>query len=157
MRLKGQDAQKFRRQTIIRLSEEGHVQSRIAELLEVGQSYVSRVVRAYREKGVEALEVSTGKGAVSRLSVELKDRLVEILEAGAVSYGFEGAVWTSKRVKRVIAEQFGIFYSQRQVDRLLKGLNYTRQKPQKTDYRQSKTAVEHWKKDELPSLKKSEF
>lgn len=155
MRLKDRSAQKFRRQTIVRLNEEGHGQSKIAELLDVSQSYVSRIIRSYKKVGTQAFEVSTGKGAVSRLSGDQKVELCELLEAGAVSYGFEGAIWTSKRVQRVIAEQFGVLYSQRQVDRILKELNYTRQKPQKVDYRQSKASVEAWKTEGLAALKKS--
>lgn len=155
MRLKDRSAQKFRRQTIVRLDEEGHGQSKIAELLDVSQSYVSRILRSYKQLGTQAFEVSTGKGAVSRLSGDQKVELCALLEAGVVSYGFEGAIWTSKRVQRVIAEQFGVLYSQRQVDRILKELNYTRQKPQKVDYRQSKASVEAWKTQELSALKKS--
>jgi len=155
MRLKDQSAQKFRRQMIVRLDEEGHGQSKIAELLDLSQSYISRVLRSYKQLGAQAFEVSTGKGAVSRLSKDQKVALCGLLEAGAVSYGFEGAIWTSKRVRRVIAEQFGILYSQRQVDRILKELNYTRQKPQKVDYRQPKASVEDWKTEGLVALKKS--
>jgi len=157
MRLKDQSAQKFRRQMILRLHEEGHGQAKIGILLDISQSYVSRILRLHKHLGLRAFEVSTGKGSVSRLSEGQKAQLCELIDAGAVAYGFDGAIWTSKRVVRVIAEQFGISYSQRQVDRILKGLNYTRQKPQKMDYRQSKTAVEQWKKEELSSLKKSGF
>lgn len=155
MRLKDQSAQKFRRQMIVRLHEEGKGQSKIAELLDLSQSYVSRILRSYKQSGAQAFEVSTGKGAVPRLSKDQKIQLCALLEAGAVSYGFEGAIWTSKRVQRVIAEQFAVFYSQRQVDRILKELNYTRQKPQKVDYRQSKASVETWKTEGLAALKKS--
>lgn len=156
MRLKDQSAQKFRRQMIIRLHEEGHSQSKIGELLDLTQSYVSRILRFYNQHGIQALEVSTGKGAVSRLNSDQKDRLKVFLDAGATAYGFEGELWTSKRVKRVIEEQLGIHYSQRQVTRILGQLNYTRQKPQKVDYRQSMDAVESWKTEQLPALKKSQ-
>lgn len=156
MRLKDQSAQKFRRQMIIRLHEEGHLQSKIGELLDLTQSYVSRILRSYDQRGARALEVSTGKGAVSRLTKDQKEQLCAILDAGAIACGFEGAIWTSKRVKRVIEEQFAVSYSQRQVDRILKQLNYTRQKPQKVDYRQSSVAVENWKTEGLPALKKSQ-
>lgn len=155
MRLKDQSAQKFRRQTIIRLHEEGNSQKKIGELLEITQSYVSRIIRAHKEHGVSALEVSTGKGAVSRLNDTQRDRLREVLDAGASAHGFEGEIWTSKRVRLVIEELFGVHYSQRQVDRIVKQLGYTRQKPQKVDYRQSKADVESWKTAKLPALKKS--
>ncbi len=155
MRLKDPSAQKFRRQMILRLHEEGHLQSKIADLLQTTQSYVSKILRSYKKQGVSALEVSTGKGAVARLDSEQKEQLSWILDAGAIAYGFEGAIWTSKRVRRVIEEKFGVCYSQRQVDRILKGMDYTRQKPQKVDYRQSKAAMQTWKTEGLPSLKKS--
>jgi transposase len=155
MRLKDQSAQKFRRQMIIRLQEEGHLQSKIAELLDLSQSYVSRILRSFKQQGAQALDVATGKGAVPRLSKGQKEQLCLILDGGAIAYGFEGEIWTSKRVKRVIEEQFAVNYSQRQVDRILKQLNYTRQKPQKVDYRQSKEAVERWKTESVSALKKS--
>ena len=100
------------------------------------------------------MEVSSGKGAVARLNDEQKQHLTAIIDGGAVTYGFEGAVWTIKRVQRVIEEQFGVVYSQSQVGRILKQLNYTPQKPQKVDYRQSKEALETWKTTHLPALKK---
>ena len=155
MRLKDQSAQRFRRQTIVRLQQEGQIQSKIAELLEVSQTYVSRIIRSYRQNGERAFEVSTGKGAVSRLSEDQKAQLRGFIDAGAVCYGFEGELWTSQRVKRVIAEQFGVFYGPRQVQRLLKAMGYTPQKPQKVDHRQSASAVGKWKAEELPALKKS--
>lgn len=155
MRLKDQSAQKFRRQMIIRLHKEGHTQGKIAELLDVTQPYVSRILQTFRLQGASALEVSTGKGAVCRLTTDQKERLKAFLDAGAVAFGFEGELWTAKRIQRVIEEQLGIQYSQRQVYRILQGLNYTRQKPIKVDYRQSKQAIETWKTDQLPELKKS--
>lgn len=155
MRLKDQSAQQFRRQTIVRLYEEGQTQPKIAELLDVSQSYTSRIIRSYRSLGNKAFEVSTGKGAISRMSKEQVEGLRTILEAGAIACGFERAIWTSKRVRQVIAEKFGIMYHERQVSRILKGMNYTRQKPQKVDYRQSKPLVEEWRSQGLDSLKKS--
>ncbi len=155
MRLKDQSAQKFRRQMIIRLREEGHTQGKIAELLDLTQPYVNRIIQTFRLQGASALEVSTGKGAVSRLNTDQKERLKVILDSGAVASGFEGELWTAKRIQRVIEEQLGVQYSQRQVYRILEGLNYTLQKPIKVDYRQSKQAVESWKTDQLPELKKS--
>ncbi len=156
MRLKDESAQKFRRQMVVRLHEEGHFQAKIAELLEISQSYVSQVLSRYKQQGSSALEVSRAKGAIARLDDQQKAQLSSIIDAGAPAYGFEGALWTSRRIKWVIEEKFGVLYSQRQVDRILKQLNYTPQKPQKVDYRQSKEAVDRWKTDQLPTLKKKE-
>lgn len=156
MRLKDQSAQKFRRQTIVKLYEEGYTQKRISELLSVNQSYISRILKKYQEQGESALAVSTGKGALSRMSLLQKKRLQVLLDGGAEAFGFEGAIWTSKRVRQVIQEKFRVSYSARQVQRILKQLGYTPQKPLAVEDRHDATAAKQWKEEMLPTHKKKQ-
>ena len=47
-------------------------------------------------------------------------------------------------------------YCKQHVSRLLKKLNYTRQKPQLEDYRKNPEKVAEWKSDKLPEIKKKQ-
>ncbi|MEZ4887620.1 MAG: winged helix-turn-helix domain-containing protein [Chitinophagales bacterium] len=155
MKLKGLEAQLNRRQTIINLHEKGMKQVDIAEVVDVVQPYVSKIIRAYKQGGRKAIQPSKAKGAIPKITNEQLKELENILDQGAENYGFEGEIWNCGRVQRVIKEKFAIDYCTQHVGRILKKLTYTRQKPQLEDYRKNPEKVQEWKEEKLPSIKKS--
>jgi transposase len=86
-----------------KLRLEGYTQSKIGELLEITQARVSQILWM----PVETLG-QWGGHSPSKLSATQRLELVVFLEKGAESYGFEGNIWTSKRVKWLIGEQFKV-------------------------------------------------
>ncbi len=61
-----------------------------------------------REGGKEALRTEPRPGHPPKLSDEERtERLPSLLEKGPEHFGFRGEVWTRKRVRKVIKEEFG--------------------------------------------------
>jgi transposase len=136
------------------LSQEKIKQEKIAEILDKTQGWVSQILSKFQKEGYEGLKEKKAKGALSKLNATQKEELRSIINKGAEVYGFEGNLWNRKRVKLVIEESFVVIYSERQADRIVKGMGYTIQKPKKVDYRQNEDNIRQWKEKELPEMKK---
>lgn len=136
------------------LKKEGWSQQRIAEALGVSKGAVSQWMKRGREGGTEALKRQPAPGAPSRLSDEERAKLPELLARGAPAHGFRGDVWTCSRVAEVIRGEFGVSYHPAHVSRLLKALRQSLQKPQRRANQRDEEAIEHWKEETWPSLKK---
>ncbi|MDQ1090505.1 winged helix-turn-helix domain-containing protein [Siphonobacter sp. SORGH_AS_1065] len=67
-----------------------------------------------------------------------------------------GYVWTRPRVNEVIKKRFGVSYDPSQVGRLLKKAGWSIQKPQRKAHQQDRNAVQEWREQRLPELKKSQ-
>ena len=116
---------------------------------------VSQTLKKYRQNGSQALTWKKPAGPVCRLNEQQLAQLVTELYKGAVAHGFEGAVWTQQRINTVITKLFGISYDPSQVGRLLKRVGWSRQKPQPKALQQDPVAVQQWREEHLPTLKKS--
>jgi transposase len=136
------------------LKQEGWPQQRIADALGVSKGAVSQWMKRAREGGVETLRRQPAPGAPPRLSEEQRTKLPELLERGAEAYGFRGDVWTCERVATVIRKEFGVSYHPAHVSRLLKALRQSLQKPQRRANQRDEEAIEHWKEERWPHLKK---
>jgi transposase len=136
------------------LKKEGWSQQRVADALGVSKGAVSQWMKRAREGGVEALKRRPAPGAPPRLSEEQRTKLPELLARGAPAHGFRGDVWTCGRVAEVIRKEFGVSYHPAHVSRLLKALRQSLQKPQHRANQRDEEAIERWKEERWPSLKK---
>jgi transposase len=133
-----------------KLSKEGWRQSKIAEFLSISQARVSQILRR------PLAELPQWGGHLkSKLSSQQRLHLVACLQKGALHYGFEGDIWTSKRVQALIQQEFGVSYHADYMPDLLRSLGFTRQKPQVKDVRQDPQKVAEYVDNTLPALKKS--
>ncbi len=132
----------------------GWSQQRIAEALGVSKGAVSQWMKRARQGGVEALKRQPAPGATPRLSEEQRAKVPELLERGAEAHGFRGEAWTCERVAIVIRREFGVSYHPAHVSRLLKALRQSLQKPQRRANQRDEEAIERWKEQRWPSLKK---
>lgn len=82
-------------------------------------------------------------------------QLPALLEQGPQAFGYWEDVWTRERVATVIENRFGVKYSLSQVGRILHKIGWTPQKPLRQAAERDEVAIEQWKKEEWPSLKKS--
>ena len=78
----------------------------------------------------------------------------ELLSHGAEAYGFRGQLWTCARVRAVIGEEFGISYHKAHVSRLLRALKWTPQMPIERASQRDEDAIEKWRVEVWPVLKK---
>src|ERR1043165_4740569 len=99
-----------RRRQAWQLHQQGWKQTLIAQALGVSQGSVSQWLKRATEHGVDALRAHPGSGPQPRLSQEQRTQLVALLSQGAEAMGFRGAVWTCRRVARLIFDEFGISY-----------------------------------------------
>ena len=136
------------------LKQEGWSQQRIAEALGVSKGAVSQWMKRAREEGVEGLKHKPPPGATPRLSEEERAKLPELLARGAEAHGFRGDVWTCERVARMIRREFGVSYHPAHVSRLVRALGLSLQKPARRADQRDEEAIEHWKENRWPELKK---
>jgi transposase len=148
------DWREGRRLRAYELKEQGWKQTEIAEALGVTEGAVSQWMKRAKQEGVEGLRHKPPPGATPRLSEEERAKLPELLAQGAEAHGFRGNVWTCERVAIVIRKEFGVGYHPAHVSRLLKALRQSLQKPQRRANQRDEEAIEHWKEQKWPSLKK---
>jgi transposase len=143
-----------RRLRAYELKQQGWKQTEIADALGVTEGAVSQWMKRAREEGMEGLRHKPPPGATPRLSEDERARLPELLAQGAQAHGFRGDVWTCERVAIVIRKEFGVSYHPAHVSRLLKALRQSLQKPQRRAEQRDEEAIERWKEERWPSLKK---
>lgn len=107
---------------------------------EVGVSKVVGYIwlERWNEKGLEGLKPNYGGGRPSELSDEQREELKSILS--------KRDDWTTKEVRGLIKERFGVEYSLRHVSRLLRSFGMKYAKPYQKDYRRPDNAEEEFKK-----------
>jgi transposase len=111
------EQQKTRNEIIINMDKQGYSQYAIAKAVGVDQSRISQLLNAYR-KNPDTFFDNYYQGKSPKISKEQKSRLEELLIAGSESYGFQGEVWTTTRLKMVIKETFNIDYHERYIPKL---------------------------------------
>jgi transposase len=148
------DWREGRRLRAFELKKRGWKQAQIADALGVTEGAVSQWMKRAREEGVEGLRHKPPPGATPRLSEQERAELSELLARGAEAHGFRGEVWTCERVAIVIRREFGVSYHPAHVSRLLKALRQSLQKPQRRAEQRDEEAIERWKEQRWPSLKK---
>jgi transposase len=143
----------IRNDVVINLSKTGMSQQAIGKIVNLGQRMICTILNKLSQN----LPLTTKSlGSRSHLSEENLLELPKFLEKGSEFYGFEGFYWTHARVGYVINQEFRVQYEDKQVGRILKQINWTRQKPQKKEAQQSLEKVEKWLKEDLPALKKKQ-
>ena len=148
------DWREGRRLRAFELKEQGWKQTEIADALGVTEGAVSQWMKRAREEGVQALRHKPPPGAPPRLSEDERAKLPELVAQGAEAHGFRGEVWTCERVAEVIRREFGVRYHPAHVSRLLKKLRLSLQKPQRLADQRDEAAIERWKEQRWPGLKK---
>lgn len=151
---KATDWREGRRLRAFELKEEGWNQKQIAEALGVTEGAVSQWMKRAREEGVEGLKHRPPPGALPRLNETQRTRLKELMSRDAEVYGFRGKVWTCARVAELIRKEFGVGYHPAHVSRLVRALGLSLQKPMRRANQRDEEAIERWKQERWPELKK---
>jgi transposase len=124
-------------------------------MLACAASSVMRWRNARARGGQKALRVRFSPGRPPRLTTAQKRRLVKILLKGAAGNGYRTDLWTLQRITDVIDNRFGVRYHRSHVARLLHGLGWSCQKPERRALERDEAAIRRWKKEEWPRVKKT--
>lgn len=149
------DWREERRKQAWNLKQQGWQQNEIAQALGISEGAVSQWMKRGREGGEAALKTRPPRGAQPRLAAEQLRQLPTLLAKGPESYGFRGHVWTARRVAKVIEQTFGVRYSRDHVSYLLRKIGWSRQQPEEQATQRDEEAVQAWREERWPALKKS--
>src|SRR6266851_9626449 len=136
-----------RRRRAIAQVKAGLTLSAVARQFSASVSSVHRWWQAYEREGARGLRPKPTPGRPSRLSPGEKAKLVTLLGHGPLRAGYRTDLWTLPRVAALIRQQFGVHYHPAHVWKVLTGLGWSCQKPERR-------AVERWKRSAWPRIKK---
>lgn len=137
------------------LLKAGKTYQSVAATLSASISSVVRWAQDFRNGGAAALRPKPAPGRPARLSQSQKRKLLRLLEQGASAAGYSTQLWTLPRIAKLIEKHFGILYHPGHVWRVMLGLKWTWQKPERRAIQRDEKAIARWKKHEWPSIKKS--
>ena len=136
------------------MKAKGWSQQKIAEALGVTAGAVSQWMRRGREGGEEGLKSRPRAGAEPKLTAEQRAQIPVLLAQGAEAFGFRGDVWTATRVATVIRREFGVRYHPNHVGKLLRAAGWSVQKPIERASQRDEAAIEAWRTERWPALKR---
>jgi transposase len=143
-----------RRRRAIAQVKAGQTLSAVARQLSASVSSVHRWWQAYTRAGVRGLRPKPIPGRPSRLSAVQKQQLVTLLGRGPLRAGYRTDLWTLPRVARVIRQHFGVRYHPAHVWKLLTGLGWSCQKPERRAVERDEPAIARWTRPAWPRIKK---
>jgi transposase len=136
------------------LLEAGGSVSSVAHAVGSSVSSVLRWRRLYQAEGTQGLRSRPAPGRPPKLSQRQKARLVHVLRRGPPAAGYTTELWTLKRVADVIERQFGVPYHPCHVWRILDGLGWSCQKPERRARERNDEAIERWRRVRWRHIKK---
>jgi transposase len=143
-----------RRLKAAKLLSKGLSQAEVARRVGTSRQSVSQWSATLEQNGKQALK-RRKLGRPPQLSAAQCGELGKMLVAGALAHGFATELWTLSRVARLIEERFGIRYSSGHIWHLLRRLNFSCQKPARRALQRDEAAIERWKPQRWPALKKT--
>jgi transposase len=126
----------------------------IASLFGVSLTSVKRWKRTWKAEGVEGLAAKPHLGPEPKLSELQRHFLIKILLQGPVAAGYRTDLWSCARVSEVVRKQFAVSYHPAHMGRVLHDLGFSPQKPRRVAREQDPEAVERWRREDWPRIKK---
>lgn len=126
----------------------------IAGRVRASLSSVKRWKTAWQSGGVDALAAKPHPPRATKLSEKQKRALVKLLLAGPIAAGFRTDLWTCARVAVLVRKRFRVKYHPDHLGRILHDLGFSPQKPRQVAREQDPEAVERWRTQDWPRIKK---
>jgi transposase len=153
MRRKGTNEQfAERRARGLALVAEGKTPKEVAEILEVTKRSVDRWQADSRRS--KRKKAGRSPGRPRKLSEKQVKRLEKALYRGAYAFGYAGDYWTLDRIAQVIWQLFGVRHETSAVWHVMQRMGWSSQRPQRQPLHRNEEAIEQWKEDEQPRIKK---
>jgi transposase len=155
MRPAGTPAQlEKRRRRAVQLLRSGQALAAVARQVGASVSSVFRWWHTYQQEGQRGLRAKPTPGRPGKLSDTQKRKLVSVLMKGPRHQGYATELWTLKRVTRVIQQECGIRYHPAHVWKVLTGLGWSCQKPERRAVERDEAAIARWTREDWPRIKK---
>jgi transposase len=130
--------------------------SEIARRLGVSRKAVIDWHKRFAAEGVEGLQYQP-TGRPRRLSDEQYRQIAEALLEGPEAHGYPTQLWTLERIAQLIERLTGVPYAPGYVWYILRErLGFTSQKPTCRAAERDEEAIEHWKQEVWPEIKKGQ-
>jgi len=138
-----------------RLLRKGVSQAEVARQLGVARSTVCGWAKRLEQGGLDALRSRGLRGRPRSLDRADLRELKRVLLKGALASGFATELWTLGRIRKVVAERFGVRLSESQISRILREMGFSCQRPARRALQRDEQAVRAWKTQRWPALKKT--
>ena len=148
------DALEDRRFEALRLLRKGLSEAEVARQVGVHRQSVNRWVQQIDKHGRRGLKKAGRAGRKPRLSEADLKKLESRLKRGPQALGYETNLWTLERVAKLIERDFKVAYHPGHVGWLLGKLGWSCQRPKGRALERDEPAIERWKKQSWPRLKK---
>jgi transposase len=128
----------------------------IARRLGVSRMAVSTWARQLhqRQGDMTSLHTRPIPGRPARLSAEQWQRVLAVLQQGALQAGFDTDRWTLLRIRAVILVAFGVRYHAHYLARRLRALGWSPQQPAVYARERDEALVQAWLTHDWPRIKK---
>jgi transposase len=127
----------------------------VAEMLGVTPGAVSQWKKRYQRAGLAALKAKPNLGPKPKLTDRQREQLGRLLLQGARRHGYRTELWTLKRIGELIEKRFGVTYEESAVWRVLRGMGWSCQKPERRARERNDEAIGRWPKRDWPRIKKA--
>ena len=144
-----------RRRRALALVDKGFSLNEAARRVGCEPSSVMRWRDARKRRGTKAFEVGVSPGRPPKLDAKQKRRLIKLLVKGPMAHGYRTDLWTCARISEVIEKSFGVHYHRDHLGRLMKGLGWSYQKPQRRAVERDEEAIDRWKRKDWTRIKKT--
>lgn len=137
------------------LLQQGIPEAEVARRVGVHRQSVNRWAQQFAKGGRSALKRAVHTGRPPQLSAADCKRIEEGLKRGPEALGYRSSLWTAWRVADLIERECGVKYSTVHAWRLLRALGWTPQRPAGRALERNEAAIQHWKRERWPKLKKT--
>jgi transposase len=145
----------LRKLAVKRVIEDGEKPGEVMISLGLCRTTIYRWLHKFEDAGWDALVERIAQGPEPKLNEKQRQQVKRwVLGKDPRQYGFEFGLWTRRIVQSLIQEKLGIEMGLTAVGRLLASLDITPQKPLRRAYERDPKAVEQWRLEQYPNLKR---
>ena len=148
------EALEARRMHAAKLLQQGMHEAEVARRVGVHRQSLNRWARQLAEGGTAGLKKAGRAGRKPRLTPRDIEKIKAGLKRGPDSLGYATTLWTAWRVADLIKRKCGIRYHPGHVWKVLRALGWSCQRPTGRALERNEAALQHWKKERWPELKK---
>jgi transposase len=148
------DALEERRMKAAKLLRDGLSEAEVARRVGAHRQSVNRWVRDLKESGLRGLKKAGRAGRKPRLAPQDLRGIERGLKRGPEALGYEAGLWTTGRIGELIFLETGVRFSNSHVWNILRRLGWSCQRPVGRALERDEDAIQRWKKERWPQLKK---